>query len=72
MEWQVALVMMLGIVCGGMFLGLPVVIAFFAANIIGTFVFLGGDPGLASMPMEFPARHRQILADADRAVPADG
>ena len=53
MEWQVALVMMLGIVCGGMFLGLPVVIAFFAANIIGTFVFLGGDPGLASMPMEF-------------------
>ena len=53
MEWQIALVMMLGIVCGGMFLGLPVVIAFFAANIIGTFVFLGGDPGLASMPMEF-------------------
>ena len=53
MEWPIALVLMLGIVCGLMFLGLPVVIAFFAANIIGTFVFLGGDPGLASMPMEF-------------------
>ena len=53
MEWSVALVMMLGIVCGGMFLGLPVVIAFFGANIVGTFIFLGGDPGLASMPLEF-------------------
>jgi len=53
MEWSVAPVMMLGIVCGGMFLGLPVVIAFFGANIVGTFIFLGGDPGLASMPLEF-------------------
>lgn len=53
MEWQIALIMMLGIVVGSMFLGLPVVIAFFAANIVGTWVFLGGDAGLSSMPMEF-------------------
>ena len=32
---------------------MPVVIAFFGANIVGTFIFLGGDPGLASMPLEF-------------------
>jgi tripartite ATP-independent transporter DctM subunit len=53
MEWHVALIMMLGIVVGSMFLGLPVVIAFFAANIAGTWIFMGGDAGLATMPMEF-------------------
>lgn len=53
MEWQSALIMMLGIVVVCMFAGLPVVIAFFAANIVGTAIFLGGDAGLASMPMEF-------------------
>lgn len=53
MEWQIALIMMLGIVVCSMFAGLPVVIAFFAANIVGTWIFLGGDAGLASMPMEF-------------------
>jgi tripartite ATP-independent transporter DctM subunit len=53
MEWHVALIMMLGIVVGSMFLGLPVVIAFFAANIAGTWIFMGGDAGLSTMPMEF-------------------
>ena len=53
MEWQTALIMMLGIVVVCMFAGLPVVIAFFAANIVGTAVFMGGSAGLASMPMEF-------------------
>ncbi len=53
MEWQLALVMMLGIVCIAMFLGMPVMIAFIGANIVGTFFFMGGDPGLSSMPLEF-------------------
>lgn len=53
MEWQLALLMMLGTVVVCMFAGLPVMIAFFAANIFGTMVFMGGDAGLASMPMEF-------------------
>ena len=53
MDWQVALIMMLGIVVVSMFIGLPVVIAFFAANIVGTWIFKGGDAGLTAMPFEF-------------------
>jgi TRAP-type C4-dicarboxylate transport system permease large subunit len=53
MEWHTAMILLLGIVCLGMFMGLPVALAFFAANIIGTFLFLGGDIGLVSMPHEF-------------------
>ncbi|MDP6708174.1 MAG: TRAP transporter large permease subunit, partial [Alphaproteobacteria bacterium] len=53
MEWYYAMTLLLGTVCLGMFLGLPVAFAFFAANILGTFLFLGGDIGLQSMPREF-------------------
>jgi len=53
MEWYLALVLMLGTVCTGMFIGLPVALAFFAANVLGTFLFVGGDIGLILMPMEF-------------------
>ena len=53
MEWYLALVLMLGTVCLAMFIGLPVALAFFAANILGTFLFINGDIGLVFMPMEF-------------------
>lgn len=53
LEWQWALVLMLGMVCVPMFLGLPVAFAFFAANIVGTYLFLGGEAGLVSMASEF-------------------
>ena len=53
MEWYLALFLLLGTVCVGMFLGLPVAFAFFAANVLGTFVFINGDIGLVFMPMEF-------------------
>ena len=36
-----------------MFLGLPVALAFFAANVLGTFLFINGDIGLVFMAMEF-------------------
>ena len=44
---------MLGTVCLAMFVGLPVAFAFFAANVLGTFLFINGDIGLVFMPMEF-------------------
>ena len=44
---------MLGTVCLAMFVGLPVAFAFFAANVLGTFLFINGDVGLVFMPMEF-------------------
>jgi tripartite ATP-independent transporter DctM subunit len=53
MEWYHALLLLLGTVCTLMFLGLPVALAFFAANIAGTYIFLNGDIGLMFMPMEF-------------------
>jgi len=53
MEWQLALTLMLGTVCLFMFTGLPVAFAFFAANVLGTYLFINGDIGLVFMPIEF-------------------
>ncbi len=53
MEWYIALLLLLGTVCTAMFLGLPVALAFFTANVLGTYLFIGGDIGLVFMPMEF-------------------
>ena len=53
MEWYLALILLLGTVCVAMFLGLPVAFAFFAANVLGTALFINGDIGLVLMPLEF-------------------
>jgi tripartite ATP-independent transporter DctM subunit len=53
MEWYFAFALLLGTVCTAMFLGMPVAFAFFAANVLGTALFLYGDIGLVMMPMEF-------------------
>ena len=53
MEWYWAFILLLGTVCSAMFLGLPVAFAFFAANVLGTFLFINGDIGLVFMPAEF-------------------
>lgn len=53
MEWYYALILLLGTVCALMFLGMPVALAFFAANVLGTYLFIQGDIGLIFMPMEF-------------------
>jgi len=53
MEWYYALCLLIGTVCALMFLGLPVALAFFAANVVGTALFIQGDIGLVLMPMEF-------------------
>ena len=53
MSWELALIMMLALVCVPLFLGLPVALAFFLANIVGAWIFLGGMAGLSVMPMEY-------------------
>ena len=53
MEWYLAMLLLLGTVCVAMFLGMPVALAFFAANVLGTFLFINGEIGLIFMPMEF-------------------
>lgn len=49
MEWHHALVLLLGMLCGLLLVGLPVAFAFFAVNVVGALVFLGGDAGLLQM-----------------------
>jgi len=49
MPWQEALFLLLGVLVGLLLLGLPVAFAFFAVNIVGAMVFLGGDAGLMQM-----------------------
>ena len=49
MEWFHVLAILIGSLVIFMLLGLPVVLAFFAANIIGAFLFMGGEKGIAQL-----------------------
>jgi len=49
MTWYIALLVMLVPLSAFLLLGLPVVFAFFAVNIVGAWIFLGGDAGLSQM-----------------------
>ena len=43
MAWTDALLLLLGLLCMLLMIGLPVAFAFFGVNIVGALVFLGGD-----------------------------
>ena len=49
MAWTEALLLLLGLLSGLLLIGLPVAFAFFAVNIVGALVFLGGDAGMSQM-----------------------
>lgn len=49
MEWYEALALLLGAIIALMALGMPVALAFLAANIIGAWVFMGGERGVAQL-----------------------
>ncbi|TAK87178.1 MAG: TRAP transporter large permease subunit [Betaproteobacteria bacterium] len=49
MEWYYAAALLLGLALGLMLLGLPVAIAFLAANIVSAYVFMGGERGIAQL-----------------------
>ena len=53
MEWYWALTLLLGGAVFLLVLGLPVAFAFFAANIVGAWVFMRGEIGLSLMPIEY-------------------
>src|SRR6188472_886107 len=46
MSWQIASLLLLGGSTALLFAGMPVAISFIALNLIGAFLFLGGDAGL--------------------------
>ena len=49
MEWYYVLGVLLSTLLFFMILGLPVVFAFFAANIVGAMLFMGGEKGIAQL-----------------------
>ena len=49
MAWYFALALMVGSICVLMTIGIPIAFAFFLTNIVGSFIFLGGQ-----------ARHRRV------------
>jgi len=49
MEWYYTLALLIGALIFFMMLGLPVVFAFFTVNIIGAFIFMGGDKGVVQL-----------------------
>lgn len=49
MEWYEALALLLGSIMALMALGMPVAIAFLAANIIGAWIFMGGERGVSQL-----------------------
>ncbi|MFT7182356.1 MAG: tripartite ATP-independent transporter DctM subunit, partial [Planctomycetota bacterium] len=49
MEWYEALALLLGAIMVLMALGMPVALAFLAANIIGAWVFMGGSRGVSQL-----------------------
>ncbi len=49
MEWYEALALLLGSIMALMALGMPVAIAFLAANIVGAWVFMGGERGVSQL-----------------------
>lgn len=49
MDWQFALLLMVGMVILLLAVGVPVALAFLGANFIGAFIFLGGIEGMVTM-----------------------
>lgn len=49
MEWYEALALLLGSILALMAIGMPVALAFLAANIIGAWVFMGGERGIGAL-----------------------
>lgn len=49
MEWYFALALMLGAVCLLMLIGLPVAFSFIVANIVGAWIFMGGEAGVTAV-----------------------
>ena len=49
MEWFEALAILLGVILVLMAIGMPVALAFLAANILGAWIFMGGERGVAQL-----------------------
>jgi tripartite ATP-independent transporter DctM subunit len=48
MTWYLALALMVGSICVLMTIGVPIAFAFFITNLVGAFIFLGGQAGIGA------------------------
>ena len=72
MGWIEASAILFGGLVAIMGLGLPVAFAFLALNIVGAWLFLGGEPGLTQLARNAVQSVTVVLADADPVLRADG
>jgi tripartite ATP-independent transporter DctM subunit len=49
MEWYESLALLLGAILALMAIGMPVALAFLAANIVGAWIFMGGERGISAL-----------------------
>ena len=49
MDWPSAIALLFGLIVALMLLGMPVAIAFLAANIVGAMIFMGGTIGIVQV-----------------------
>ena len=49
MDWTLAIALLFSLIIGMMLIGMPVAIAFLASNLVGAYVFLGGEAGIRQM-----------------------
>jgi len=49
MEWYLSLALLLGMVLGLMMVGTPVALAFLGANLVGAYIFMGGERGIGQL-----------------------
>ena len=72
MGWIEASAILFGGLVAIMGLGLPVAFAFLALNILGAWLFLGGEPGLTQLARNAVQSVTIVFADADPVLRADG
>ena len=72
MTWQLAALLLLGGSTVLLLLGMPVALSFVAINIVGAWLFLGGEAGPRAGRAQQRGVGDELLADADPAVRPDG
>jgi len=72
MSWEAAAWLMLGGSTVLLFLGLPVAFSFLVINLLGAWLFLGGEAGLVQFARNSVGSVASFLAHADSAVHSHG
>ena len=72
MSWELAAWLLLGGSTVLIFLGLPVAFGFLVINLVGAWLYLGGEPGLGRGETVFKVGHGSTLAEVELVLDLDG